>query len=113
MKYAVNEQLAFVNPGFSPCAPCQPPCAPPCPPSVYRSLWELLCQQLFGFIPPGMDPEDHFPSVKIWTCGIEKVSEDNGVFSFTIEAPEEVDRPKAGDVLFYKGVTYIIGDVDY
>ena len=50
--------------------------------TVFRSVWDRLCQQLFGAIPPGMDSVDQLPDVEIWSNGVALRSEENGVYSF-------------------------------
>ena len=77
---------------------------------VYRSVWDRLCQQLFGAMPPGMSPEDQLPDVEIFESGISLQGEENGEFSFTVTTSG--DAPKPFDVISYKGQFYIIGEVD-
>lgn len=78
---------------------------------VFRSVWDRLCQQLFGAIPPGMDTEDILPDITIWQEGIVLQEEEGGVFSFTVTTSGE-EAPKAQDVILYKGIFYIVGEVD-
>ena len=77
---------------------------------VFRSVWDRLCQQLFGAIPPGMDTEDILPDITIWQEGVILQEEEGGVFSFTVTTSGE-EAPKAQDVILYKGIYYIIGQV--
>jgi len=77
---------------------------------VFRSVWDRLCQQLFGAIPPGMDTEDILPDVTIWQEGIILQEEEGGEFSFTVTTSGE-EAPKAQDVILYKGIFYIVGEV--
>lgn len=78
---------------------------------VFRSVWDRLCQQLFGSIPPGMDTEDILPDVAIWDEGITLQEEEGGEFSFTVTTSSE-EPPKAQDVILYKGKYYIVGEVE-
>lgn len=78
---------------------------------VFRSVWDRLCQQLFGAIPPGMDTEDILPDVAIWDEGITLQEEEGGEFSFTVTTSSE-EPPKAQDVILYKGKYYIVGEVE-
>jgi len=78
---------------------------------VFRSVWDRLCQQLFGAIPPGMDTEDILPDITIWQEGIILQDEESGEFSFTVTTSSE-EPPKAQDVILYKGKYYIVGEVE-
>lgn len=78
---------------------------------VFRSVWDRLCQQLFGAIPPGMDTEDILPDITIWQEGVILQEEEGGEFSFTVTTSSE-EPPKAQDVILYKGIFYIVGEVD-
>lgn len=77
---------------------------------VFRSVWDRLCQQLFGAIPPGMDTEDILPDITIWQEGVILQEEEGGEFSFTVTTSGE-EAPKAQDVILYKGIFYIVGQV--
>ena len=79
--------------------------------TVFRTVWDRLCQQLFGAIPPGMDSVDQLPDVEIWSNGVALRSEENGVYSFSVTASGDT-APKAGDVIQYKGKFYVIGNVN-
>ena len=93
---AVSSDLAFVQ-------GC-------CPSSVYRSVWDRLCQQLFGAMPAGMIAEDQISNVDIWKDGVSLTVEGTPA-TFTIISDDD-DTPKAGDVILYKGKYYIIGAVE-
>ena len=77
---------------------------------VFRSVWDRLCQQLFGAIPPGMDTEDILPDITIWQEGVILQEEEGGEFSFTVTTSEG-EAPKPQDVILYKGKYYIVGEV--
>lgn len=77
---------------------------------VFRSVWDRLCQQLFGAIPPGMDTEDILPDITIWQEGVILQEKEGGEFSFTVTTSSE-EPPKAQDVILYKGIFYIVGEV--
>ena len=81
------------------------------PPTYFRSVWDRLCQQLFGAIPPGTDSENILPDVEIWTNGVALVEEDNGSYSFAVTSAGDV-APKPYDIVLYKGKYYIIGAVE-
>lgn len=80
-----------------------------CPPGFYRSVWDRLCEQLFGAMPIGMNGFEQIPNVEIWKDGVVKTS-DTEPYSFTI-ITDSTDDPKAGDMVLYKGVYYVIGEV--
>ena len=77
----------------------------------YRSVWDRLCQQLFGSIPPGMDTEDILPDINIWKDGVTMQQDENGVYTFTVTTSGNT-APKPDDVVLYKGKYYIIGAVE-
>ena len=77
---------------------------------VFRSVWDRLCQQLFGAIPVGMNTEDQLPDIEIFDSGVALSGEEDGEFSFTVTTSGEAPRPY--DVISYKGQFYIIGEVD-
>jgi len=80
-----------------------------CPPGYYRSVWDRLVDQLFGATPVGMGSEEQIPYVDIWKDGVVKTN-DTEPYSFTI-VTDDSDTPKAGDIVLYKGVYYVIGTV--
>ena len=104
---AVHSDIAFVGrPGGNPgcgCNPCQGGAM------VFRSVWDRLCQQLFGAIPIGMNSEDQLPSIEIWKDGVV-MTKDTYPYSFRVTSAD--GTPKPGDVVYYKGMYYIIGEVD-
>lgn len=81
-----------------------------CPPGVYRSLWDLLCNQLFANTTIGLETSGTFPNVKIWNEGTIVMTKTTSPYSFTIETDGEV-APKASDIILYKNKFYIIGSV--
>lgn len=81
-----------------------------CPPGVYKSVWDRLCEQLFGLMPAGMNGEEEIPEIDVWKNGVALVS-DADPFSFTITTDDD-ETPKTGDIVEYKGQFYIIGEVD-
>ena len=81
-----------------------------CPPGIYRSVWDRLCEQLFGLMPVGMNGEEQIPDIDIWEDGVALVSNADP-YSFTITT-DSSESPKTGDIVKYKGQYYIIGEVD-
>jgi len=77
---------------------------------VFRSVWDRLIQQLFGATPLGIDSEDQLPDIKIWKDGVELV-DDSYPYTFHVTTPDG-EQPRPYDVIFYKGVYYIIGAFD-
>ena len=75
---------------------------------VFRSVWDRLCQQLFGATPPGMDSEDQLPDIEIWKDGVV-MTKDTYPYSFSVTSSD--GTPKPGDVVLYKGKYYVIGAV--
>ena len=111
---AVHSDLAFVSrPGNGPGCGCTPGCNPGCHGSamVFRSVWDRLCQQLFGATPPGMDSEDQLPDINIWKDGVVLVK-DTYPYSFRVMTESGEVIPKPADVILYKGKYYVIGEVD-
>ena len=106
---SVHSDLAFVSyPNMGNGCGCNCDCKGT--PMVFRSVWDRLCQQMFGAIPQGMDAEDQLPDIKIWQDGV--VLEDDTypyTFSVTTGAGES---PKPQDVILYKGKYYVIGKVE-
>lgn len=99
MSHAVCTDILYVEPGG--CCKSR---------MVFRSVWDRLCQQLFGVIPPGMDSEDQLPDINIWKEGVVLV-DDTYPYTFRVMAPGEI-TPKPNDVVLYKGKYYVIGAVD-
>ena len=93
---AICAELSFIKPG--------------CPPAVYRSLWDLLCKQLFDSFQIGLDTESTFPNVNIWKDGVALVSKDD-TYTFIV-ADDAKEAPQASDIILYKGKYYIIGSVE-
>lgn len=95
---AVESDLSFVQ---------HPGC---CNPAVFRSVWDRLCEQLFGAMPAGMDAGSQLPNIEIWENG---VSLENEASPFTFKVVSDGnDAPKASDIIKYKGKFYIIGAVE-
>ena len=106
---AVHSDLAFVaNPGANRCG-CG--CGYNNSPAVFRSVWDRLCQQLFGAIPPGMDSETQLPDINIWKDGVV-MTKDTYPYSFRVMTSGGEVVPKPCDVILYKGKYYVIGAVD-
>ena len=103
MSHAVCSDLTYVEGGGCCCKGGNPP-------TYYRSVWDRLCQQLFGAIPPGMDTEDILPDIEIWKDGVTLQGDENGEYSFTITTSDG-STPKPDDVILYKGKYYIVGEV--
>lgn len=80
------------------------------PPTIYRSVWDRLVQQMFGPIPLGMDSEDVFPSITIWEKDVTLLSDEDGVYSFSVKTSDGTS-PKPDDVILYKGKYYVVGEV--
>ena len=104
MSHSVCNDMAYVQGGG-----CR--CNGGTPPMVFRSVWDRLCQQIFGAIPPGMDTENQLPDIEIWDESVVLVSENNGEFTFTVTTSSG-KVPKPTDVISYKGKFYVIGEVD-
>lgn len=99
---ATNSDLVFVDRMGSHCK-----CS--CTPEVFRSVWDRLCRQLFGVMPPEIASEDQMPNVDLWKGGVALV-DDSYPYTFTV-ASDGMDVPKKNDVLEYKGKYYVIGEV--
>ena len=97
MSKAVDTDIAYV--------------APTIPPALYKSLWDLLCNQLFGPTPVVIDTSATFPDITIWWHqGEITMTQTERPYVFTIEfesAPSV--SPRSSDVLFYQGKFYVIG----
>lgn len=105
---AVHSDLAFVGrPGGDAGCGCCNPCKGGA--YVFRSVWDRLCQQLFGSVPMGMNPEDQLPSITIWKDDVVMVK-DTYPYSFRVTSAS--GSPKPGDVILYKGMYYVVGTVD-
>lgn len=85
------------------------PCKCTCTPEVFRSVWDRLCRQLFGAMPPDMASEDQMPDVDLWKDGIAMV-DDSYPYTFVVATDGE-SAPKHADVIEYKGKYYVIGEV--
>ena len=77
---------------------------------VFRSVWDRLCRQLFGAMPPGMNSDNQLPDVQIWTDGVA-IIDDTYPYSFRVLSLNG-DSPKPGDVILYNRKYYVIGVVD-
>ena len=80
-----------------------------CPKGVYKSVWDRLCEQLFGAMPAGMSGDESVPNIDIWKDGVALLNDSNP-YSFTV-VTEDTDTPKTGDIIEYKGQFYIIGTI--
>ena len=78
---------------------------------VFRSVWDRLCQQLFGHMPIGMNSEEQLPDIEIWKDGVV-MTKDTYPYSFLVMAEDGEVIPKPADVVLYKGKYYVIGAVD-
>ena len=107
---AVHSDLAFVGrPGGAHGCGCKDDCRGGA--IVFRSVWDRLCQQLFGHMPVGMDSEDQLPDIEIWKDGVV-MTKDTYPYSFTVMTESGEVIPKPADVVLYKGKYYVIGAVD-
>lgn len=105
---AVHSDVAFVGrPGGAHDCGCCNPCRGGA--MVFRSVWDRLCQQLFGALPTGMNAEDQLPDIQIWKDGVV-MTKDTYPYSFRVTSSD--GTPKPGDVVLYKGMYYVIGEVD-
>ena len=93
---AIHTDLSFVRKNF--------------PPGVFRSVWDRLCDQLFGFMPIGLFADGNLPDIDIWKGGVS-LDVDAEPYQFTV-VTDDGDTPKAGDVILYKGKYYVIGNVE-
>jgi len=111
MSHAVCSDVAYANSSCrNPGCGCNATCAPGCSATFFRSVWDRLCQQLFGAIPAGMNAEDQLPDITIWKDGVVLV-DDTYPYTFRILSPAGIS-PKPCDVVLYKGKYYVIGAVD-
>lgn len=92
---AILSDICYVKPG--------------CTPGYFRSVWDRLCEQLFGSIPIGMDASSQLPNIEIWKDGV--VPDSTNPQKFTV-VTDNTEAPKASDVILYKGKYYIIGAVE-
>ena len=106
---AINSDLVFVGNGVSNGCCCGDGGAVD-QLVVFRSVWDRLCRQLFGAIPPGMDTDDQLPDIDIWKDGVALV-DDSYPFTFVVASDGE-ETPKKADVIEYKGKYYVIGAVE-
>lgn len=98
MGKAVCSDLAYVTPSC-------------CHPTIYRSVWDRLCQQLFGAMPLGMDTSQILPNIELWKDGVVRIDSDPDVYSFEVTT-DDGESPKPTDIIMFKGKYYIIGEVD-
>jgi len=91
---AISTDLLFVKQG--------------CPPGIYRSFWDLLCEQLFAQSTLGLYTEGVFPDVVIWNEGVELMDSTAPSFKITTSAER---TPRVSDIIFFKRKFYIIGAV--
>ena len=76
---------------------------------VYRSVYDRLCQQLYGHIPPGMDTEDILRNVFVWRRNVELVVDE---IPATFRLTDTGGRvPKTTDIIYYREQYYNIGGV--
>ena len=78
---------------------------------VFRSVWDRLCQQLFGHLPIGMNSDEQLPDINIWKDGVV-MTKDTYPYSFRVMTESGEEIPKPADVVLYKGKYYVIGEVD-
>lgn len=99
---AINSDLVFVGNRNKSCA-----CS--CSPQTFRSVWDRLCRQLFGAMPPDMASEDQLPNIDIWKDGVA-MTDDSYPYTFVVTSDGE-ESPKPTDVIEYKGQYFVIGEV--
>ena len=93
--------------GFCGHGPC--PC---CCGTVPRTLWSLLCNQLFDLVTnPMMGPEGTFDEVQIWSEGEITMTVTSSPYTFVMVLPDEA-VPKASDIIYYGRRFFIIGAVE-
>ena len=84
---------------------------PTIPPYIYKTMWDLLCNQLFlQAPPPGVTEDDTLPDVKVWNEGEITMTQTTSPYIFQIKFDTEV-IPKASDIIFFEDKFYIIGSV--
>ena len=87
-----------------------------CGDTVLNTDLDRLVKLLFGAIPIGMKSKSQLPNIWIWKDGVEMDGgyrlDDDNPYTFTIEEDDDDHDPKKGDIIFYKGRFYAIGDVD-
>lgn len=84
---------------------------PTIPPYIYKTMWDLLCNQLFlQAPPPGVTEDDTLPDVKVWNEGEITMTQTTSPYIFQIKFDTEV-IPKASDIIFFGNKFYIIGSV--
>lgn len=106
---AVHSDVGFVGrPGGGSECGCQNACRGGA--RVFRSVWDLLCQQLFETMPVGMNAADQLPDITVWTEGVA-LEDDTYPYTFTVVTDGE-SSPKPSDVVLYKGKYYVIGEVE-
>jgi len=102
MSHSVCSDVAYIEQSGRPCEVSTR--------MIYRSVWDRLCQQLFGALPLGLDSEDQLPDITIWEEGVVLV-DDSYPYTFRVTSPSG-SSPKPCDVVLYKGRYYVIGAVD-
>jgi len=81
-------------------------------PYVYRSLWDILCNQLFTQASPFYpDEEQLFDEVRVWYEGDITMTVPTSPYTFTIEI-ETDNPPKAADIIYFGKKYYIVGAVE-
>ena len=108
MREAVNAEVSTDLSALTPVKQCYGS-----KPGCFRTDKTRLCDSLFLPIPPGLDPEDQIPDVRIWEDGVEMESAyDNGKNEFTFIIEEDGEGgPRVPDVILYNGQFYVIGEV--
>ena len=101
---AINSDLVFVGNKFGSSCGCV------CSASVFRSVWDRLCRQLFGATPPDIDSETQLPDIDIWKDGVA-MKNDSYPYTFVVASDGEA-VPKPMDIVEYKGRFYVIGTVE-
>ena len=104
---AVNPSVAYVQYDGKSCG-CE--CGYASQTTVFRSVWDRLCKQLFEATPPGIIPEDQLPDIDIWRTGIVLL-DDSYPYTFAV-ATDGTEIPKQCDIIEYKGMFFIVGEVD-
>ena len=85
---------------------------PCCCGTVPRTLWSLLCNQLFDLVTnPMMGPEGTFDEVQIWSEGEITMTVTSSPYTFVMVLPDEA-VPKASDIIYYGRRFFIIGAVE-
>ena len=104
---ATHSSIAYVERDGKMPSPCQCPSGPV---DTFHSVWDRLCRQLFGAMPPGIDSEIQLPDIDIWKDGVALI-DDSYPYTFAVATDGE-SIPKPDDVIEYKGMFYVVGQVD-